>query len=110
MTNSHYSIFRNGIAQMWWTGSYEELCLFKKWVDQNIPKDDFSWFSKDWPKNTETRIFHNSGEDDNFAQTHLSGWFKIDSWTHIINWWAEGILGMRQANGSLLKWKLVERL
>jgi hypothetical protein len=92
MTNSHYSVFRWGTAQIWWTGTFEELKSFKEWVEQYVPENQFGWFATEWPK-------------DEFAENHLSGWFKTNAWTFLVNWWADGKLGTRKPDGSLLEWE-----
>lgn len=94
MINSHYSVMRWGTAQLWWTGTFEELKSFKEWVGQYVPEDQFDWFATEWPK-------------DEFAKNHLSGCFKISAWTFLVNWWADGKLGPRKPDGSVLKWEVV---
>ena len=85
MINTHYSIFRWGTAQMWWTGTFEELKFFKEWVEQHVPKKDFDWFNM---------------RQDKFDESHLSGRFRVNAWTFLINWWSNGKLGTS-------KWELV---
>ena len=92
MINSHYLLSRGGDAQMWWTGSREELASFKAWVEEQVPSNAFGWFSealpfRKWPNN-------------DFEKTHLAGRFQLSAWVFLTYWWSGGKIGLPG------KWKL----
>ena len=93
LVNDHYAIFRWGDAQVWWCGKPEKIAAFKKWVDEYAPKDKFGWHS-------------NAGLSAEFAAEHISGWFKIEVWTFLINWWAKGKIGPKNHLGETINWQL----
>lgn len=95
MINDHYGIFRWGTAQMWWVGGPDEIAAFKKWVEGHVPSDHFGWFSS-------------SSVSADFASKHISGWFNMEAWTFLINYWAKGKIGRYDGEGKILHWVFPE--